>query len=71
MNFEQRIRGIQEWIEKKEYLEENKFDKEKLFEQKYLNYQIDDCYDYLDDVDEKISSEIFGSPINVKIFKKE
>lgn len=59
MNFEQRIKGIQEWIDNKEYLEENKFDKEKLFEQKYLNYQIDDCYDYLDNVNGKIRDEIF------------
>lgn len=59
MNFEQRIKGIQEWIENKEYLDENKFDKEKLFEQKYLNYQIDDCYDYSDNVIGKVREEIF------------
>lgn len=59
MNFEQRIKGIQEWIEQKEYLDENKFDKEKLVKQKYLNYQIDDCYDYLDKVEEKTRNEIF------------
>lgn len=59
MNFEQRIKGIQEWIEQKEYLNENRFDKEKLIDQKYLNYQIDDCYDYLDNVKGKTRNEIF------------
>ncbi|OMP29682.1 hypothetical protein [Mangrovimonas sp. DI 80] len=59
MNFEQRIKGIQKWIEQEEYLDETIFDKEKLVKQKYLNFQIDDCYDYLDIVEGKTRKEIF------------
>mgnify|MGYP006105137399 FL=1 len=59
MNFQKRIRGIQKWIDDKYHLEENQFDKEKLFEQKYLNFQIDDCYDFIDNVEGKTRDEIF------------
>jgi hypothetical protein len=59
MNFEQRIKGIKDWIDQEEYIDENVFDKEILFEQKYLNFQIDDCYDYLDKVVDNTRNEIF------------
>ena len=59
MNFEQRIKGIQDWIDKEEYIDEIVFDREKLFDQKYLNFQIDDCYDYLDKVIDNTKNEIF------------
>ncbi len=59
MNFKQRIIGIQEWIDHKYYLEDIQFDKEKLFEQKYLNFQIDDCYEYTEKVDGKLRDDIF------------
>lgn len=59
MNFKKRIIGIQKWIDQKDYLDENQFDKQKLFEKKYLNYQIDDCYDYLDKIEGKLRDDIF------------
>ena len=59
MNFERRIFSIQKWIDNEDYLEDIQFDKEKLFEQKYLNFQIDDCYDYTESVDGKLRNEIF------------
>lgn len=60
MNFQQRIIGIQKWIIQKDYFEENLFDKNKLFEQKYLNFQIDDCYDYNDIIEGKLRDDIFN-----------
>ena len=58
MNFKNRILNIQKWIDDKDYLEENQFDKEKLFEQKYLNFQIDDCYDFIENVEGKTKDSI-------------
>lgn len=59
MNFKNRVIGIQKWIDKKYYREENRFNKEKLFEQEYLNFQIDDCYNYMENVVGKTRNDIF------------
>ena len=59
MNFKNRIIGIQKWIDENDYREENHFDKEKLFEDKYLNFQIDDCYNYTENVVGKTRDDIF------------
>lgn len=59
MNFEKRIEGIKEWIDKEYYLEDSAFNKEALLEQEYLNFQIDDCYDYSNPIEGDIRDEIF------------
>ncbi|WP_417197767.1 hypothetical protein [Bizionia sp.] len=59
MNFKNRVIGIQKWIDKKYYREENRFNKEKLFEQEYLNFQIDDCYNYMENVVGETRDDIF------------
>ncbi|MBK6284108.1 MAG: hypothetical protein IPF54_16975 [Draconibacterium sp.] len=61
MNFKNKeLSAFQEWIDHKYYLEDNQFDQEKLFfEQKYLNFQIDDCYGFTEKVDGKLRDDIF------------
>ncbi|PNW25629.1 hypothetical protein [Formosa algae] len=59
MDFKSRVVGIQKWIDKSYYREENRFNKEKLFEQEYLNFQIDDCYNYMENVVGKTRVDIF------------
>jgi hypothetical protein len=59
MDFKSRVVGIQKWIDKNYYREENRFNKEKLFEQEYLNFQIDDCYNYMENVVGKTRVDIF------------
>lgn len=58
MNFETRIKGIQDWIKRKDYLEDSLFDKKKLVKQKYLNFQIDDCYHFTNEVEGTIRNSI-------------
>ena len=58
MNFDHRITGIVGSIQSGEYEDELKFDHKKLFQKKYLNFQIDDCYNYLDEVKEPARSTI-------------
>jgi hypothetical protein len=59
MNFQKRIHSIQKWIDHEGYLEDIQFDKQRLFELNYLNFQIDDCYDYMERVEGEIRNDIF------------
>src|SRR5690606_17817800 len=59
MNFNRRIKSIEKWVDKKVYVEEAFFDRDKLFELKFLNFQIDDCYYFQDQITGNVRSKIF------------
>jgi hypothetical protein len=60
MNFETRIKNIEKYLNQGLYLEDVEFDKFKLLDQKYLNFQIDDCYSFQNQVTGRIRETIFN-----------